>query len=65
MKDFPGKIPALEHLILIEGKGDGSMEALEAAGRAQPVKSIRPRADEIASLLILTPRWPHKMKITG
>ena len=51
MKDFPGKIPTLKHLILIEGKGPESMEALEAEGRAQPVKSIHPQADEIASLI--------------
>lgn len=51
VKDFSGKIPTLKHLILIEGSGAGSMEALEAEGRAQPVKSIHPQADEIASLI--------------
>lgn len=51
VKDFPGKIPTLKHLILIEGSGAGSMEALEAEGRAQPVKSIHPQTHEIASLI--------------
>ena len=50
VKDFPAKIPTLKHLILIEGSGAGCMEAFGIAGRAQPVKSIHPQADEIASL---------------
>jgi long-chain acyl-CoA synthetase len=51
VKDFPGTIPTLEHLILIEGKGPGSMKDLEAKGRAKPLASLRPGAGEIASLI--------------
>jgi long-chain acyl-CoA synthetase len=51
VKGFRGQIPTLKHLILIEGGGPGSMEAFEAKGRLDPVRSIRPGADEIASLI--------------
>jgi long-chain acyl-CoA synthetase len=51
VKDFPTSIPTLEQLILIEGKGPGSMTDLEAKGRTTPVASIRPGAGEIASLI--------------
>ncbi|MHB8910277.1 MAG: AMP-binding protein [Syntrophales bacterium] len=51
VKDLPGAIPTLKHLILIEGKGPGSMEDLEALGRVRPVEAIHPQADEIASLI--------------
>ncbi|MDA8124233.1 MAG: long-chain fatty acid--CoA ligase [Deltaproteobacteria bacterium] len=51
VKDFPGTIPGLGRLILIEGEGPDTMAELEARGRANPVASIRPGADEIASLI--------------
>ena len=51
VKDFSGSIPTLGKLVLIEGKGPGSMAELEEKGRARPVASIRPGADEIACLI--------------
>jgi long-chain acyl-CoA synthetase len=51
VKDFPRQIQTLKHLILIEGSGSGSMTDLEAEGRANPVQSIHPQADEIAGLI--------------
>ena len=51
VREFLEKIPTLNKLVLIEGSGAGSMEALEAEGRAKPVQSTHPGADEIASLI--------------
>ncbi len=51
VSDFPQKIPNLAHLVLVEGTGPGSMEALEEAGRLHPVKAIHPGPDEIAGLI--------------
>lgn len=51
VRDFPGKIPTLEKIILVEGEGPGSMAALEAAGQDRPVPAIRPAADDIAVLI--------------
>ena len=51
VREFLEKIPTLKKLVLIEGSGAGSMEALEAEGRAKPVQSTHPGADEIASLI--------------
>ena len=51
VRDFPQKIPRLAHLVLVEGEGPGSMTALEEAGRARPVKAIRPDSNEIAGLI--------------
>ncbi len=51
VKDFPGQIPTLQSLVLIEGEGPGSLAGLEAEGRRNPVAMIRPGADEIACLI--------------
>ena len=51
VRELSGEIPTLEKLILIEGCGAGSMTALEAEGRAKPVPSLHPGADEIAVLI--------------
>ena len=46
------KVPGLKKTILIEGEGTGSMAALEASGRKNPVPSIKPASpDEIAVLI--------------
>ena len=57
VKDFPRTIPTLKKMILIEGKGAGSMAALEAAGpgAAGPIDpSRRPTRSPASS----TPRGP-------
>ncbi len=51
IKDFPSEIPTLEKMILIEGSGDSSMEALEKKGAAKPVPAIHPKPTEIAVLI--------------
>jgi long-chain acyl-CoA synthetase len=51
VSDFPGRIPTLERMILVEGEGSGSMAALEAAGHERPVPAIHPASDEIAVLI--------------
>jgi long-chain acyl-CoA synthetase len=51
VSDFPGKIPTLQKMVLIEGSGPGTMAALEAAGRERPIPAIHPGTDEIAVLI--------------
>jgi long-chain acyl-CoA synthetase len=51
VRDFPGKIPTLAHLVLVEGEGPGSLAALEASGRERPITAIHPASDEIAVLI--------------
>ncbi len=51
IKDFKKDIPALEHIYLIEGEGEGSMKSLEAMGEKNPVSSMHPGADDIAVLI--------------
>ena len=51
IKDFPKEIPTLEHIFMIEGEGEDSMAALERAGAASPVASVRPSPDDIAVLI--------------
>ncbi|PKN71514.1 MAG: long-chain fatty acid--CoA ligase [Deltaproteobacteria bacterium HGW-Deltaproteobacteria-12] len=51
VKNFPAEIPTLKKIILIEGSGADSMEALEKKGAAKPVASIRPKSTDIAVLI--------------
>jgi long-chain acyl-CoA synthetase len=51
IKSFVDEIPTLEKIILIQGSGEGSMEALEEAGRKNPVASVKPGHDEVAMLI--------------
>jgi long-chain acyl-CoA synthetase len=51
VKDFPAKIPTLKQIILIEGSGENSMEALEKKGAARPVPSIKPKHSNVAVLI--------------
>ena len=46
-----GEIPTLEHLVLIDGQGEGSMAGLEKQGSAALVPSVQPAADDIAVLV--------------
>ena len=51
IEGFRDKVPGLEHLVLIDGEGEGSLAALEAAGRAAPVDSVKPSPKDIAVLI--------------
>ena len=51
VKDFPSEIPTLQHIFLIEGSGENSMEALEKKGAQKPVPSIKPKPTDIAVLI--------------
>jgi len=51
VKPFQAELPRLQHLVLIDGQGEGSLEALEAAGRAAPVPSQKPTPQETACLI--------------
>jgi long-chain acyl-CoA synthetase len=50
-KGFVDEIEGLEHIVRIEGSGEGTMAALEEKGRSAPVPSIRPAAGDIAGLI--------------
>jgi len=51
VKDFPKHITTLEKIILIEGSGQDSMEALELIGSEHPVVSVQPSPYDIAVLI--------------
>ena len=51
VKGWVNEIDSLEHVILIEGKGPGTMEELERIGSKNPVKSVYPDAGDIAGLI--------------
>jgi long-chain acyl-CoA synthetase len=51
VKDFPGDIPTLEKIYLIESGAENSMKALEKLGEENPVPSCHPDPDEIAVLI--------------
>jgi long-chain acyl-CoA synthetase len=46
-----GELPALERIVCLEGQGADTLAALEAAGAARPVPSMRPGPEEIALLI--------------
>jgi len=51
VKDFPKNITTLEKIILIEGSGEDSMEALELIGSQHPVVSVQPSPYDTAVLI--------------
>jgi long-chain acyl-CoA synthetase len=51
VKAFQAELPRLGHFVLIDGSGPGSLEAVEAAGRAAPVPSQKPAPQETACLI--------------
>ncbi len=51
IKDFTGQISTLKKTTLIPGEGKDTMADLEAAGKANPVKSIYPSQDTIGVLI--------------
>ncbi|MCP4197019.1 MAG: AMP-binding protein, partial [Proteobacteria bacterium] len=51
VKSWPDEIETLNHVVLINGQGEGTMEALERYGRDNPAAVIYPDADDIAALI--------------
>lgn len=51
VKDFPKKIPALEKIFLMQGTGENTMAALEAAGEKNPAAPVYPAPEEVAVLV--------------
>jgi len=53
VKDWPGKVGKLEHVIAFEGSKDdkNTYEAVSAEGRLNPVKAYHPAGDEICGFI--------------
>jgi len=51
IKSWVDEIDGLEHIILIEGQGSGTLDELEKKGKENPVKAIYPEPDDIAGLI--------------
>ena len=51
VKTWPEEIASLNHVVLIEGREDGSMQALERLGADNPVPAVYPGPDDIAGLI--------------
>jgi long-chain acyl-CoA synthetase len=51
IKHWPEEIETLNHVVLIEGQGEGTMAALERHGEDNPVPAVYPDADDIAGLI--------------
>jgi len=51
VKDFKLSIPELQKIIIIEGQGNYTMSELEALGAKNRVKSIHPKAEDVAVLV--------------
>ncbi len=51
VKGWPDEIETLNHVVLIDGQGEGSMAALERLGKDNPVTAVYPAADDIAGLI--------------
>ena len=51
VQDFPKNINTLEKIVLIEGSGEDSMEALELIGSQHPVVSVQPSPYDTAVLI--------------
>ncbi|MCC7541438.1 MAG: long-chain fatty acid--CoA ligase [Deltaproteobacteria bacterium] len=51
VKRFQSEIPTLEHVLVMEGSGDDSFEALRKKGREKPVASVHPDPKATAGLI--------------
>ena len=51
VKDWPDEIETLDHVVLIDGQGEGTMAALEQHGRQHPGPAVYPDAGDIAGLI--------------
>ena len=58
VKGYVDEIETLEKIILIDGKGDGSMAGVEQSGEASPIDSIKPHYSDIAVLIYMTMNGP-------
>ena len=48
---FRHEISGLGHIILIDGQGENTMQALEQMGKAHPIPALRPDPQDIAALI--------------
>ncbi len=48
---FKEEIPALEKVYVIDGTGENTLDQLERTGKANPVKSLKPKPSDIAVLI--------------
>ena len=51
IKNFTGKIPTLQKIFVIDATGPGTMTELESVGQENPMPSLHPNPDDIASLI--------------
>ncbi len=51
VKNWPDEIETLNHVVLIDGQGEGTMAALERVGMDNSVPAVYPEADDIAGLI--------------
>lgn len=51
VKGFPEEIKTLERMILLEGSGEGTLAWLEDLGSRNPIPSIKPDPQDVASLI--------------
>lgn len=51
LKELPKSIQTLKKIVLIDGKGEGTMDELERIGRQHPLPSVQPGPYDIAVLL--------------
>lgn len=51
LKNLIDEIEILEKIVIIQGEGENSMAVLESTGRENPVQSIKPSWNDIASLI--------------
>jgi len=51
VKNWTKEIATLEHIILIDGEGPGSMRDLEDKGKQNPVKTVYPAPEDVAGLI--------------
>lgn len=51
IQSFRDQTPNLEHIYIIDGDGEDSLERLEKTGEQDPVPSIRPEPEDVAVLI--------------
>lgn len=51
VRAFAADLPALRRVVVLEGTGEDSLAALEAAGAARPTPALQPEPDDVAVLI--------------
>lgn len=51
VEQFRNQVPNLEHLFVMDGSGENTMESLEQQGQAHPAASMRPDPNDVAVLI--------------